>query len=322
MKIGFMIDPLNTLKPYKDSSVALMQSTKNLGHDCFYFTQFDVFCTEGNAYSEISSIEILDINATNWAKTKSIGVNPLTFFDIIIMRKDPPFSLEYVYATYALELAQIHGVLVANTAQSLRDANEKFYIMHFPQLISPTIVSNNIKKLKEFWDLHKKIVLKPLENMGGKSVFLVNESGNNLSVILDTLTDDGTKTIMAQVYIPEITQAGDKRILLINGEPCEYALQRMPKEGEFRANLAAGASGLAVKISERDRFICNELKPHLQEKGIYFAGIDVIGDYVSEINITSPTCLREIHEQTSVNIANEYINFLVNKKSMPDNVDG
>lgn len=315
MKIGFMIDPLHTLKPYKESTVALMKSAQYLGHDCFYFTQSDMYCTNGEAFANISSIKILDEKSKDWANTKFIGAEALTFFDIILMRKDPPFSLEYIYATYALELAEQQGVLVANRPQSLRDANEKFFILHFPQCTNITIASNNVNTLKEFWELHRKVVFKPLDNMGGKLIFLVDESGSNLNVILNTLTNDGKTTIMAQVYIPEITTHGDKRILLINGEPCEYALKRMPASGDFRGNLAAGGTGEAVTLTDRDRWICNELKPHLQAKGIYFAGIDVIGNYLTEINVTSPTCIMEINAQTGLEIAEDYIQFLVSLKS-------
>lgn len=310
MKIGFLIDPLHTLKPYKESTVALMQSAQKLGHECFYFTQEDIFCINGEAFAQISAIEILDEKSIDWAKTFQLGEKNLSFFDIILMRKDPPFNLEYIYTTYALELAEKKGVLIANTPQSLRDANEKCFLLNFPQCSPVTLVSKNIKKLYEFWELNQKVIFKPLDGMGGKSIFYVDESGQNLTVILETLTDNQNVSIMAQVYIPEINTLGDKRILLINGEPLNYALARIPKEGELRGNLAAGGKGQVVAITDRDKWICNELKPVLKAKGIYFAGIDVIGDYLTEINVTSPTCIREISSETGLDIASDYISFL------------
>lgn len=310
MKIGFLIDPLQTLKPYKESTVALMQSAQKLGHDCFYFTQKDIFCTNGEAFAQISSIKILDEKSPDWANTLEVGDRSLKFFDIILMRKDPPFNLEYIYTTYALELAEKQGVLIANKPQSLRDANEKCFLLNFPQCSPVTMVSKSFIKLTEFWELHRKVVFKPLDGMGGKSIFFVDESGQNLSVILDTLTQNESISIMAQVYIPEISTMGDKRILVINGEPFIYALARIPKEGEFRGNLAAGGQGKIVEITDRDKWICEQLKPILKEKGIYFAGLDVIGNYLTEINVTSPTCIREISNETGKDIADEYITFL------------
>ena len=310
MKLAVLMDPLEHLKPYKDTTIAMIQSAYALGWSCVYFTTRDLFCLEGKAFAHVHEIEITDINSPNWVKTNDLGERALTDFDIILMRKDPPFDLEYIYATYALELAEQAGVLVANKPQSLRDANEKFFALHFSQCCPLTLVSKDILRLKDFWKNHINVIFKPLEGMGGSSVFHVNEDGRNLSVILEILTKDQTVNIMAQRYIPEIVSKGDKRVLLINGEPIPYALARIPQKGELRGNLAAGARGEVVPITERDRWICQQIAPTLKAKGLYFVGIDVIGDYLTEINVTSPTCAREIMAESKLDIAGDYLRCL------------
>ncbi|MCP0913089.1 glutathione synthase [Legionella sp. 27cVA30] len=318
MKLGVLMDPLHKLKPYKDSTVAMIESAQKLGWSCFYFTPDDLFCLEGHAYAHVSSLAIRDLQAHAWAEASPLGVKSLRYFDIILMRKDPPFDMEYIYATYALDIAERQGVIVANKPQSLRDANEKFYTLNFPQCCPLTLVSRNIKQLKEFWQKHRNVIFKPLEGMGGRDVFHVGEDGHNLSVILEILTHGQTVSIMAQWYIPEIHTHGDKRILLIDGKPVPYALARIPAPGELRGNLAAGAQGKVVELSERDYWICEQLAPTLQSHGLYFVGIDVIGDYLTEINVTSPTCIREIAAATGLDIAGDYMRCLaalVNKKA-------
>ena len=310
MKLAILMDPLHTIKAYKDSTVAMIKSAQTLGWTCAYFTQADLYCREGHAYANVHSIRVQDETATSWATVKPLGELPLTAFDIILMRKDPPFNMEYIYATYALELAEKEGVLVANKPQSLRDANEKFFTLNFPQCCPTTLVTQEITRLREFWKAHKNVIFKPVEGMGGSAVFHVNEDARNLSVILEVLTHGQTVSIMAQTYIPEISTLGDKRILLINGEPVPYALARIPSAGELRGNLAAGAKGKVVPITERDRWICAEIAPTLKAKGLYFVGIDVIGDYLTEINVTSPTCIREIAGETGLDIAGDYLNCL------------
>ena len=312
MKLAVFMDSLHTLKPYKDSTVAMIQRAQSMGWSCAYFTQKDVFCHEGRAFARVSSIKITDENASDWAETSDLGDRPLADFDIILMRKDPPFDMEYIYATYALELAEREGVLVANKPQSLRDANEKFFTLNFPQCCPPTLVTSDMERLRSFWKEHQDVIFKPLEGMGGRAVFHVNKDGRNLSVILEVLTQGGNISIMAQQYIPEISTLGDKRILVINGKPAPYALARIPASGELRGNLAAGANGKVVPITDRDRWLCEQLASTLQSKGLYFVGIDVIGDYVTEINVTSPTCIREIEAETSLDIAGDYLKVLAN----------
>lgn len=310
MKLAVLMDPLAQLKPYKDTTIAMIQSAQQQGWFCAFFTTSDLFCTEGKAYARMSSIQLTDIHDDQWAITSDLGEQALSDFDIILMRKEPPFDLEYVYATYFLELAEQEGVLVANKPQSLRDANEKCFALHFPQCMPTTLVSKDMKRLKDFWFTHKNVVFKPLDGMGGESVFHVDEQGRNLSVILEVLTQRQTVTIMAQRYIPEISSLGDKRILLIHGTPIPFALARIPEKGELRGNLAAGAQGNVVELTARDRWICDQIAPTLRKKGLYFVGIDVIGDYLTEINVTCPTCAREIMSETGINITGDYLSYL------------
>ena len=307
MRLAILMDPLHTLKPYKDSTVAMIKSAQTLGWTCAYFTQIDLFCRQGHAYANMHAVTVRDETRADWADVTPLGEQPLTAFDIILMRKDPPFDMEYIYATYALELAERDGVLVANKPQSLRDANEKFFTLNFPQCCPPTLVSRDISRLREFWKEHRNVIFKPLEGMGGRAVFHVNDDARNLSVILEVLTGGQHVSIMAQQYIPEISTLGDKRILLINGEPVPFALARIPPPGELRGNLAAGAQGKVVALTDRDRWLCAEIAPTLKAKGLYFVGIDVIGDYLTEINVTSPTCIREIAAETGLDIAGDYL---------------
>lgn len=303
MKLAVLIDPWSDLKPEKDTSLAIMQRAKALGWFCAYFTQEDLFCQEGQAYARVYEYR----ESGQSEKSQDLGIQPLADFEIILMRKNPPFTMEYIYATYALELAERSGVLVANKPQSLRDVNEKFFILNFPLCCPTTLVSSNISLLKTFWKNHQQVIFKPLNGMGGNSIFYVDQEGQNLSVILEVMTQGQTVNIMAQQYIPDIVTRGDKRILLIHGEPVPYALARIPAPGELRGNLVAGAKGKVVALNARDKWICEQIGPTLKEKGLYFVGIDVIGDYLTEINVTSPTCLREIEEETGLDIAGDYL---------------
>ena len=314
MKLGILMDPLHTLKLSKDSTISMIKSAQNMGWSCAYFTESDVFCQQGRAYAQVTKITIKDEKTINGLVVEPMGEQPLSGFDIILMRKDPPFDMEYIYATYALELAEKEGVLVANRPQSLRDANEKFFTLNFPQCCPTTLVSRDTARLRAFWKEHQHVIFKPLEGMGGRAVFHVDAEARNLSVILEVLTQGEAVSIMAQQYIPEISTLGDKRILLINGEPIPYGLARIPSPGELRGNLAAGAVGKVVEITKRDRWICKEIAPTLKAKGLYFVGIDVIGDYLTEINVTSPTCLREITAETGLDIAGDYLRCLEKKR--------
>ncbi|WP_115707181.1 glutathione synthase [Legionella sainthelensi] len=310
MRLGILLDPIDQLKPHKDTTLAFLERAQKLGWSCAVFTQEDLFCKEGRAFAQVYELSIGDLYSNDWAKITDLGERSLGSFDIILMRKDPPFNTEYIYTTYFLELAAREGVLVANNPQALRDANEKFFTLNFPQCCPTTLVSKNIKRLKAFWEEHKQVIFKPLEGMGGNSVFHVEEQGKNLAVILEVLTKNQTQTVIAQRYIHEIKTTGDKRILLINGQPMPYALARIPAEGDLRGNLAAGARGEVVPITTRDQWLCEQIAPTLKAKGLYFVGIDVIGDYLTEINVTSPTCLREIEAETNIDIAGDFLNCL------------
>lgn len=315
MKLAVLMDPLHRLKAYKDTTVGMLKRAEAMGWSCFYFTDADLLCRDGRAFANVYSISVGDVNQVNWADTLLIGEQPLSDFDIILMRKDPPFNLDYIYATYALELAEKEGVLVANKPQSLRDANEKYFSLHFPSCCPPTLVSKNMQTLRAFWLDHQDVIFKPLDGMGGSRVFRVTKDAFNLSVILETLTQQGSQCIMAQRYLPDIVDAGDKRILMVHGKPMAYGLARIPLPGELRGNLAAGAKGEVVAINERDRWLCQQLAPTLQAMGLYFVGIDVIGHFITEINVTSPTCAIEITEHTGLDLLGTYLEGLAKLKA-------
>lgn len=313
MKLAILMDPLESIKVAKDSSFAMLLAAQELGLECFYFTMADLFCKQGHAFAKLKAVKVTD-STKHWFDVSNENIVCLDELDIIIMRKDPPFDMEYIYATYALELAEKNGVLVVNKPQSLRDANEKFYTLSFPQCCPETLVSRDMQQLREFWQTHQDVIFKPLEGMGGKAVFRVADYSNNLGVILEMLTKNGSHYIMAQKFIPDIYQTGDKRILLIDGKPVSHALARIPAPGETRGNLAVGASGKVVPITKRDEWLCAQIAPALKEKGLVFVGIDVIGDYMTEINVTSPTCIREIESETKLAIAEELIQTLIKMK--------
>ncbi len=308
MNIALLMDPLDTLDPKKDTSLAMLSAACKRHWDCGYFTLHDLFARDGEAFASVSPV-VVDANATRWTE-QTATVRPLAEFDIILIRKDPPFDLTYLYATQILALAERQGVLVSNKPQSLRNHNEKLSLLQYPDVCPPTLVSMDMARLQDFWQEHHSVVFKPLDAMGGGSIFHVNEEGANLNVILETLTGRGSRCIMAQRYLPDLPRSGDKRIILINGEPIPHALARFPKPGESRANLAAGGHGRVVPITDRDRFLCQILKSSLQAQDLHFVGLDVIGDYVTEINVTSPTCVRQISSETGLDIAGDYLDFL------------
>lgn len=310
MKLAILIDPITQLNIAKDTSLAMLHRAQQLGWETAFFTANDLVCRDGKAFAQVYTLSLSRLDMTALPPVIPLGEAALADFDILLMRKDPPFNNEYIYLTYALELAEKQGVLVANKPQSLRDANEKFLTLHFPQCCPPTVVSKNIQVLKDFWHAHHDVIYKPLAGMGGASVFHVDAKGNNLSVILEVLTQSQQVTIMGQRYIPEITESGDKRILLIAGKPVAYGLARIPQPGEFRGNLAVGGLGKVVPLTERDHWICAQIGPYLLEKGLYFVGLDVIGDYLTEINVTSPTCAREIMHATNLDVMGDFLKTL------------
>ena len=303
IKLGVVMDPIGAINFHKDSTLAMLLAARARGWELFYMEQPDLFLQDGRCYAGTRRLEVR-ADENDWFTLAETQPLPLDTLDVILMRKDPPFDLEFLYTTYLLERAEAQGALVVNRAAAIRNANEKLYTAWFPQCCVPTRVSRDPQRLREFLEEQHDIIVKPLDGMGGTSVFRVTQQDPNLNVILETITEDGTRSIMAQRYIPEISQ-GDKRILMINGKPFPYALARIPAAGETRGNLAAGGSGKGVELSERDRWICEQVGPSLREQGLLFVGLDVIGDYLTEINVTSPTCIRELNTLYNADIAGE-----------------
>jgi glutathione synthase len=308
VKIAFIVDPLDTFKIYKDSTFAMMREAAARGHELHVMEQQDLLW-RGNAVS--ASIRRLHLTGDDvqWYRTEEAAEAPLQQFDAVLMRKDPPFDMEYVYSTYLLELAEKQGARVVNRPRAIRDYNEKMAIARFPQFTAPSLVTRRMEVIRGFLAEHRDIILKPLDGMGGASVFRVRVDDPNLNVIMETLTQEGRRSVMAQRFIPEIRD-GDKRVLVIGGKPVPYCLARIPKPGETRGNLAAGGSGVARELSPRDREIASALGPTLLADGLLLVGLDVIGDYLTEVNVTSPTCFQEIAQQTGFNVAGMLIDAL------------
>lgn len=301
MNIAFLADPLASFKTYKDSTYAMMVEAARRGHAIYAFEQADMALDDGVVSANVSRIALTG-DAHDWFRADLPHEMPLTRFDAIIERKDPPFDMEYVYATYLLEIAERQGARIFNKPSAIRDNNEKLSITEFPQFTAPTLVTSSAARLRVFHAKHHDVIFKPLDGMGGAGVFRIKADGLNLGAIIEMLTDNGARTIMAQRYIPAIAQ-GDKRILVIGGQPVPFALARIPQEGEVRGNLAAGGTGVAQPLTVRDRLIAETLGPILAQRGLLLVGLDVIGDFLTEINVTSPTCLQEIVQQTGFDAA-------------------
>ncbi len=301
MKIGIILDPLESIKTYKDSTYAMMREAATRGHEIHVMQQQDAVLSNGAVIGFACKLALLN-DEINWYTVTPPQPTPLKHFDAVLMRKDPPFDMEYIYSTYLLELAEQQGARIFNRPSAIRDYNEKLSTAKFPQFTPPTLVTRQAELLRAFIIEHEDAILKPLDGMGGTGIFRLHKSDHNINVIIETLTQLGTRTIMAQRYIPEISK-GDKRILVIDGKPADYALARIPKDGETRGNLAAGGKGVAQKLSARDREIAESIGPTLRAEGLMLVGLDVIGDYLTEINVTSPTCMQEIFQQTGYNIA-------------------
>jgi glutathione synthase len=301
MKLAFITDPLAAFKLQKDSTFAMMREAVARDHILYALQQEDLLGRDGRVLANARRLTLTG-NAQSWYHTEAPRLMPLEEFNAVLMRKDPPFDMEYLYSTYLLEQAQAQGARVFNDPRALRDCNEKLTVTRFPQFAAPTLVTRRAEAIHEFIAEHRDIILKPLDGMGGSSVFRIQPGDPNLNVIIETVTHYGHRTVMAQCFIPEIS-AGDKRILLIGGQPVPYALARIPKPGETRGNLAAGGTGVARELSVRDRLIAETLGPQLLAHGLLLVGLDVIGDYLTEVNVTSPTCFQEITEQTGFNVA-------------------
>ncbi len=310
MKLAVVIDPIERLNPKKDSSIAMLAAAQKLGLKIFYMTQADMSVENGKAQAWLTQIEVNFDNTSWYSETKS-ALTLLSELDIILMRKDPPFDMNYIYSTYLLELSEKDGVLIVNKPQSLRDANEKYFTTMFPDCSPLTLISQDLKQLKQFWQTHQDVIYKPLDGMGGRDIYHVDKSGSNLNVILDQLTNMQTTPIMAQKYLPAIKTNGDRRILIVDDYIVPYALARIPQGDDERGNLAQGAIGKVLPVSQHEQNMLEKIIPTLQQKGLIFVGVDIIGDSITEINVTSPTCIVEIEQASNQKIAERLIEKLI-----------
>jgi glutathione synthase len=298
----FIMDPIESINIKKDSTFAVMLAAQKAGHGIYYTAANSLFLRDGSVYANIVNLRVID-DKKNWFEyIDSPREQALDIIDIIWMRLDPPFNMSYIYTTYLLDIIEKKGVRILNKPSSIRDCNEKLFAQWFPTLCPPTLVTKNISQLHNFLIEQSRIIVKPLDGMGGKGIFYLEHNDKNKNVILETVTQQGNEFIMAQRFLPEIV-AGDKRITMINGEPLEYAVARIPAEDDIRGNLASGGRATVVPLTTRDRWLCQQISATLNEKGLFWVGVDVIGDYITEINVTSPTCLREVEEHTHIPIA-------------------
>ena len=311
ISVGVVMDPIESITPKKDSTLAMLLEAERRDAEIHYMLQGDLKLVGGEAFARSRMLHVQD-HLENWFEIgaeQNIGLGDL---DVVLMRKDPPFDMEYIYTSYILERAGEAGALIVNRPQALRDMNEKAYTAWFADCSPLTLITRSMQEMKAFLDEHDRIAVKPLDGMGGRSVFVVSRGDNNANVIFETLTDNGHLFAMAQVYIPEISE-GDKRILLIDGEAIPYALARIPPADDNRGNLVVGAVGTGRELSERDLWICSQVGPVLKERGVIFAGIDVIGDFLTEINVTSPTGIRELDKIFDLNIAGDLFDAIEKK---------
>ncbi len=308
IRLGVVMDPIGGIAPAKDSTLAMLLEAQKRGHELWYFEQSDLRLRNGEPQGRARPLRVQDA-PQGWFELGSASDLALAELDCILMRKDPPFDTEYIYTTYILERAEQEGVLVLNRPASLRDINEKAFTAWFAQCCPDTLITRSMSDLKAFLAEHQRIVVKPLHGMGGRSIFVVTHGDNNANVIFETMTEDGGRHTIAQRYIPEIT-AGDKRIILVDGEPVDYALARIPPADDNRGNLVMGAQPEIRQLTDRDRWICSEVGPVLRERGVAFAGLDVIGDYLTEINVTSPTGIRELRKLGGIDVAAQLLDVI------------
>lgn len=311
LRVGVVMDPIESITPYKDSTLAMLLEAERREAEIHYFEQRSLRIIGGEARGHSTRLKVRDDN-DDWFELGETSDIALGDLDAVLMRKDPPFDMEYIYTTYILDRAQEAGALIVNHPQALRDINEKVYTAWFPEITPLTLVTRSMEDMKEFLAEHGHVVAKPLHGMGGRSVFVINHDDKNANVVFETLTEDGTEFAMVQVFIPEISTGGDKRILLIDGEPIPWCLARIPPADDNRGNLVMGAKGVGQELSDRDREICDQVGPVLRDNGVIFAGIDVIGDYLTEVNVTSPTAIRELDKLYTLNIAGDMFDAIEN----------
>jgi glutathione synthase len=299
--LAVLMDPLDSIKPEKDSTIAMLTAAARRGCETWSFGQADLSVRDGRAFARLTPIEVAG-EGGSWYRVGTPVVRPLAGLGAVLMRKDPPFDMEYVYTTYLLERAESEGVLVVNRPQGLRDMNEKAYTAWFPDCCAPTLITRDMGAMQAFLAEHAHVVCKPLDGMGGRSIFVIQAGDKNARVVFETLTDYGRRYAMVQRYLPEIVESGDSRILLIDGEPVPHALARMPSAEDHRGNLVAGAKGVGRALTDRDRWLCSRIGPVMRERGMLLVGLDVIGGFVTEINVTSPTGIRELDRQFGLDI--------------------
>ena len=312
MKLGIIMDPIGKINIEKDSSFAMLLAAQKCGWDLLYMELSDLYMDNDTPIARMRNLEVNN-DSKKWYSLSDHTVENLCTLDIILMRKDPPFNLEYIYSTYILEHAQRLGVLVVNNPTALRSVNEKFYITYFPNCIPPTRVSKDTEILLDFVKKQNSTIIKPLDSMGGNGIHHITELNEKTKTILQSATKNNSEYVMAQKFLPEISD-GDKRILLIGGKPVPYALSRIPKNSDSKGNLAQGATGKGVELNARDKWICEQVGSKLNDMGLIFVGLDIIGDYLTEINVTSPTCIRELEKIFDIDIAKQLINFLEERK--------
>lgn len=305
IQLGVVMDPIGSIKISKDSTFAMLLEAQARRWCIQYMEMNDLFMLDEKPYARMRELSVIE-DDNKWYELSSVQTKALSELDVILMRKDPPFNMEYIYSSYMLERAESEGVLVANKPQALRDANEKMFTAWFSQCTPPTLVTREYQDIRKFLNQHQEIILKPLGGMGGAFVFRLSMTDPNVNVIMETLTAHQSTFIMAQRFIPEISE-GDKRVLVVDGDPVPYSLARIPAPGETRGNLAAGAKGVGKPLSDRDRWICQQVGPQLKERGVLFAGLDIIGDYLTEINVTSPTGIRELDKIYQTNISSQLL---------------
>lgn len=311
-RLAVLMDPIGSINPAKDSTLAMMLAAQERGAELSCFEQRDLWVRDGRAMARLRPVTVRD-DLRDWYSLGEAVVTRLADVDAVLMRKDPPFDTEYVYTTYLLERAEVDGTLVVNRPQGLRDMNEKVYTAWFPECCAPTLITRDMRDMAAFMAEHGRVVCKPLYGMGGKSIFVLDAGDKNANVVFEVLTEHGQRYAIVQRYIPDIVQTGDARILLIDGEPIEYALARIPPAGDNRGNLAAGARGIGRPLDERDRWLCSRIGPVMRERGMMFVGLDVIGGFVTEINVTSPTGIRELQKQFKIDIAGKLVDAVLRR---------
>ena len=316
IRLVVVMDPIEAIKPAKDSTLAILLAAQARGWELYYAEQRHLYLRDGTAMAHLAKLRVFE-DLRVWFTREAASVAKLGDFDVILMRKDPPFDTEFIYTTYILDRARDQGALVCNRPQGLRDMNEKVYTAWFPECCAPTLISRDMHDMGEFMREHGKVVCKPLHSMGGRSIFVLDQADKNRNVVLETLTDYGTHYAIVQRYLPEIVTAGDCRVILVDGEPVPFVLQRMPGADDHRGNLAAGASAESRPLNERDRWLCSVIGPKLQEAGMTFVGLYVIGDYVTEINVTSPTGIRELHKKHGLAIGGTLLDAISRRLGRP-----